>query len=108
MPCRTAALEATRDQLLQLKEQRTTELQASVARYAELEAALAAAEQSMEHVVDAEEVSHPRDVIGECLVRQFQAELEKEGCRGGESCRGCGEVMVSQADLEEQHCRPCS
>lgn len=56
-PCRTAALAATRDQLLRLEAQRTEELQASIARYAELEEALALAEQSMEHVVDNDVVS---------------------------------------------------
>lgn len=38
-------------------------VQASMARYSELEEALALAEQSMEDIVDAEAVSHPWDMV---------------------------------------------
>ncbi|GAB4819176.1 hypothetical protein N2152v2_006222 [Parachlorella kessleri] len=71
LAARTASLAAARDLLLRLEAERTEELQVSVARYAELEEALAQAEQSIEHVVDEQLV---KDL--EVTVARLQAEVE--------------------------------
>ncbi|GAB4813801.1 hypothetical protein N2152v2_000847 [Parachlorella kessleri] len=70
LAARTAALAATRDQLLQLEAQRSEELEASMARYAELEEALAVAEQSVEYIVDEEATR-----LLEARVASLEAEL---------------------------------